>query len=204
VRHLGRAAVQAAAEDEPVEAAARAHLAACRACRDEVDALRDVLVALRGDVAPEPSPLFWTHFSARVHGAVREEAARRPARRPVPWPPLRWWAPAGTLAAAVAAVLLLLRPPGPVSRPGAPAVAPEATVAGPTNEPSAQLDAAAGEASEDAWALVVAIAGTESWEADEASVARAGAAEEAVLGLSDTEQAELAKLLRRELGDPTI
>lgn len=204
MRHLARAELLAAAEGGPVGAAARTHLAACGACRDDVDALRAVAAALRSDTVPEPSPLFWTHFAGRVHDAVRADAARYPRRRVAPWPPLRWWASAGTLAAAVAGVLLLLLPPGAGRGPAVPAGSPGQVVAGQTNGPGEPGVAEAGEPGEDAWALVAAIAVAEPWQIEEETVVRAGAAEEVVAGLSDSEQAELAMLLRRELGDPTI
>jgi hypothetical protein len=59
------------------------HVEACRACATAVAELRAALgdARLAADV-PEPSPLFWDHFSARVKDATSGE--------PVPHP--RWWA----------------------------------------------------------------------------------------------------------------
>jgi hypothetical protein len=50
------------------------HLVECGTCQADVDALRAVMVDVEtaGDV-PEPSPLFWDHFHARVRSAVEQE-----------------------------------------------------------------------------------------------------------------------------------
>ena len=54
--------------DGTLPPARRTHLAECDRCGDEYAALQ----ALRGEageagVVPEPSPLFWRHFSDRIH-----------------------------------------------------------------------------------------------------------------------------------------
>ena len=54
----------------------------CDACRASVDDCATTLALARTDGAPEPSPLFWDHLSARVGAAVRDEADSR-ARRAV-------------------------------------------------------------------------------------------------------------------------
>jgi len=50
------------------------HLETCAACRMKADEIRAVLRAASDVDMPEPSPLFWDHFSARVSDAVRREA----------------------------------------------------------------------------------------------------------------------------------
>jgi hypothetical protein len=50
------------------------HLAACPQCRAQLDELRAAMSALADLDVPEPSPLFWDHFSQRVHDAVAAEA----------------------------------------------------------------------------------------------------------------------------------
>lgn len=81
---------------------AGAHLDACPACRAELAALRQLVDGARaaGDV-PEPSPLFWNAFSARVREAVDSE--------PVP---SRWWAaywrPVAAMASVLATVVIVL------------------------------------------------------------------------------------------------
>src|SRR5687767_10648072 len=83
----------------------RRHAAACDACRVQAAALGDALAQTASDGMPEPSPLFWDHFSARVSEAVRGEL---PAPAPPPWmqrfsSPLVAWA-----AAAAMAVLIMM------------------------------------------------------------------------------------------------
>ena len=51
--------------------AARAHLDICPRCASRVESLRDaVREAQAAEDLPEPSPLFWEHFSANVRAAV--------------------------------------------------------------------------------------------------------------------------------------
>src|SRR5580765_631780 len=46
------------------------HLRACTACQRQLTELR-LATSMAAEVdVPEPSPLFWDHFSARVHDAV--------------------------------------------------------------------------------------------------------------------------------------
>jgi len=79
------------------------HLSACRACREELASLR----ALAGEVealeASEPSPLFWEHFSRRVHAATSTE--------PLPSSSGWWktvWNPMITIALAAATMAIVL------------------------------------------------------------------------------------------------
>jgi hypothetical protein len=52
-----------------------AHLTECESCHTEADAVRAVITEVGVDAeVPEPSPLFWDHFQARVHAAVQAEA----------------------------------------------------------------------------------------------------------------------------------
>ena len=70
-----------------------AHLETCAACRAQAE---EVAAALREASAvemPEPSPLFWDHFSARVHEQVAHETPDRAG----------WWT-----AAAVRSLMPLL------------------------------------------------------------------------------------------------
>jgi hypothetical protein len=77
------------------------------------------------DVAvPEPSPLFWDHFSARVREAVAAEGL---PRRPLwSWPRLAMPVAAAAMAGVILAVALST---GPETRPDVPAVAPTASTA---------------------------------------------------------------------------
>ncbi len=66
-------------------AARQRHLEGCAACAGEAAALRTVWGDVReaGGI-PDPSPLFWDHFQARVHSAIAEDAARTAVGSP-------WW-----------------------------------------------------------------------------------------------------------------
>jgi hypothetical protein len=51
------------------------HLQSCETCRNRLAELRATLSVAASVDVPEPSPLFWDHFSARVHDAVEAERA---------------------------------------------------------------------------------------------------------------------------------
>jgi len=89
------------------------HLSACAACRDELASLRDVWEAVATAPVPEPSPLFWDHFSARV----REATAAVPVTSESWWSMRRFvWALAPALL-IVAAGLVWLGPRAPEMAP---------------------------------------------------------------------------------------
>lgn len=106
---------------------ADAHLAVCPACRAELAELRGLVDEARaaGEV-PEPSPLFWDAFSARVREAVDHE--------PVP---SRWWAaywrPAAAMASVLGTVAIVLS--SQPARTPLPVAAPETSVAAAYGEP---------------------------------------------------------------------
>jgi len=74
----------------------QAHLDSCASCQTELEGLRATMAGVRqvGDV-PEPSPLFWTHFEARVQAAVQDEMSQ-PAR-------VSWWSMVTSMRGAMAA-----------------------------------------------------------------------------------------------------
>src|SRR5438132_12929430 len=49
------------------------HLASCATCRAQLNEMRAMMSAVADVDVPEPSPLFWNHFSQRVHEAVAAE-----------------------------------------------------------------------------------------------------------------------------------
>ena len=118
---------------------ARTHVEACAACRDQVATLTASLALTRADRVPEPSPLFWDHFSTRVSDAVREEPEVRPRwgiptgeRWGIPagvrWglrTGVRWWLIPGVAAAALAFIVTIV----PLRQSGGLSVSP--VVAGP-------------------------------------------------------------------------
>lgn len=172
-----------------------AHLDACAVCRERADALGRELERLQrtSSGAPEPSPLFWTHFSQRVHDAVRElpQARDRAAFfRPAYW------------IAAAAVVLAAFVIAWNVGRSATPADTRLATVptesVAPLSDPSIiNLD------EDEEWALVRMMADDVQWEdAEDAGLTVGpGSAERIALELSSAERQELARLLIRLLNN---
>ena len=186
--------------DGRLEAAAAAHAHACEDCRARLTEMREMLGVLAAVDVPEPSPLFWDHFPTRVNRAIDAPAA-----------PQRWFTPARVVwgsAAAVLAVVLLLVPgaavlnrvaPWPVlngveSQPVLNGVEPWPVLNGVEPWPD-DLDA------DDAWALMRIVAEEIDYEdARQIGVApRAGSIERAAMELSESERAELARLIEQEL-----
>lgn len=184
--HLGREALIVLAEDMTAD---NPHLHTCARCRDEVAALRVVLarVAAADDV-PEPSPLFWEHFTARVNAAID---AGQPVATPW-WRRWQGWAYATAACAAMVVAVLAVRPevPAPVS-----GVGPTLTVAA-TETGADSLPLAADEQWE--WVVGAAVTEAESDAAFDASLVPA-AADIAVQDLDGDERSALASLLRAEL-----
>ena len=159
------------------------HLAACEVCRQQLDDLRDVMTTLDADV-PEPSPLFWEHFSARVHEAVAAEAAPARSRYRVG----RWsWGLAAAMSAAVVVIAVSLTVQTPPARTGAPS--PVAEV------PSGDVGSAA--ADDPSFSLLGDLAVGLDWDAAaEAGISmEVGTADTAVHDLNDGERTELQRLL---------
>jgi hypothetical protein len=167
-------------------APAHPHLVVCGRCRAEVTSARAALHDARGVTVPEPSPLFWDHFSARVS----ERVAASP--QPVPgWSaPWRVLVPLAVGVAALVMAVVLDRGPEPHDspRPAADPVAGSRTPTGP----------AAGDGQ---WGVLSQVAGDFDVETlrDSLGASGAGVAEDAVWQLNERERAELAALLQSEL-----
>jgi hypothetical protein len=80
------------------------HLRTCERCRQQLLDLRQMMSAAEYAPVPEPSPLFWEHFSDRVRDAVAAEAAA--ARRS--WQGLAFARRVLVAASAVALIVLLI------------------------------------------------------------------------------------------------
>jgi hypothetical protein len=185
--------------DRVLPAARLLHLEECQSCRDEADTLARTLAAADDQSIPEPSPLFWEHFSARVRAAIEEEP--RPARpwRLAPMLPAARWAAAGTIAVLILGVLIWRSgaPAGDRPTPSAQhaTIEPASTPAGADEDPFGDIDG------DEAWALVRSVA--DELDVDEIKAAgigtRPGAVERVANGLSDIERLELAELIEHEI-----
>ena len=163
----------------------RAHLADCDECRRLLADLQGVLSEAQQVSVPEPSPVFWSHFSRRVSAAIENEAT--PANAWRAW--LRWQVllPLGAVATIVLASLISM-PKN--TETGKALVAPVARVA------PVALDGAPS----DSWNTVADLVGELDVEtASAAGVIEPGLAERAVLELTAEEQQELTRLLKEEL-----
>lgn len=159
------------------------HLAGCEHCQRELAELSNVLNdAKQVSVVPEPSPLFWQHFSERVRTAIDRDDDPGSA-----WPSWLRWQVLLPLGAAAMIILALM-------------------ISVPKQDPSdtfALQEPQALEAPEapDNWVMLADLVGEISLDtANEAGVFVApGLADRAVLELTADEQQELTRLLKAEL-----
>jgi hypothetical protein len=168
------------------------HLERCEECRAEAEALGAMRAAALEDPAPEPSPLFWDHFSARVSERVRSESAPIAATGWFP-PSFATWAAAGAVAVLlVTTAVLRTTLQAPAASNPVPATP---TVASQVAEPIDDLE------TDEAWAVVREAAADLNWEdADKAGItAHPGDVEDVALQLTAAERVELARLLDADL-----
>jgi hypothetical protein len=175
----------------------QAHLKTCQACREKADELTATLAAVEDRVVPEPSPLFWDHFSARVRAAIDVEPAPGSAwHQLIATRSIRWTAIA--TAATLVIAIALWRSGLPSRIPpaaDAPATASSTVREAPVDQPFGEIEA------DEAWALVRSMA--DELDADEIDAAgigaRPGLVERVASGLSDVERTELAELIQSEI-----
>ena len=171
------------------------HLASCEQCRRQVRDLRAMMSVAADVEAPEPSPLYWDHLSARVREAVATEAAaRRPWLDEAAWRRVLMPAWAAVVASIIIVVALSSRlmapPPSPV--PSVAAIVEDTEVVDLWNEPAADDD--------ESLTLVASLsAGLDLEAAGEAGLAARGSAEHAVTHMDDDDLRELRRLLTQEL-----
>jgi hypothetical protein len=207
MRHLSRAEFIELIEQSPALSADRVHHAAtCAQCRAERDALQPVLARCAEDDVPEPSPLFWDHFSTRVADAVRQETSPADASAGRGWvrSPVTSWAIAGTMALLlIVTVVWRTTLYAPVHERGVSVASgadgqmlPPATPIEGVPVPS-DLDAD----SDAAWAVVRAAADDLRWDEVHAAGLTAGpdAAEGLALEMTVEERAELVVVVSEEL-----
>jgi hypothetical protein len=158
----------------------QSHLATCEECRRQLDELAGVLQEAKQVGVPEPSPLFWNHFSQRVRVAIDQEPA--PGGHWPSW--LRWQVllPLGAAAMLILGLMMTM----PIEQL-------------PTGE-SIAYDAAPSEPVGESWGAIEDLVGHLDIEtASAAGVIEPGVAELAVLELTAEEQQELTRLLQAEL-----
>lgn len=164
-----------------LDAPRRSHLDTCGECRRAMADVSGVLREARQVEVPEPSPLYWRHFSAHVRAAIDADAPASAAwGRWLRWPVL---APLGALALLVLAFNL--------------------SVLEPTVAPETLSEGAGGDVAfvADGWGLVADMVGAIDWATarETGLIIEPGAADRAALELSPDEQRELTRLLRVEL-----
>ena len=190
--HLDEAQIVEAADGQG-DHDAITHLAGCRTCGDRVSELRSILQSVASVDVPEPSPLFWDHFPARVGRAI--EAAPERGRGGGWLSASRWiWGSAAT--AAVVMVLLLL----PLRRD---TVVPAGKIEPPNVIVSSDSDAGVVESLEgdEAWDMVRSVAEETDYDdvQDGGLSPRPGSLERAAMELNNDERAELARLIEQEM-----
>ena len=165
------------------------HLAKCDTCRHQLNELRDVMATLQVDV-PEPSPLFWDHFSARVSEAVASDAKS-----------VRSWFGIGRWSWGVAVVMTAVVLAIAVSRvPKTPADTTRGSATAVAEAPAADIGSTL-TAEDPSFVLLRDLAGSLDWDAAaEVGIGMdVGSADTAVAELSDGERTELQRLLRQAI-----
>jgi len=175
------------------------HLTSCDRCRNQLADLRAARAMASEIGVPEPSPLFWDHFSARVRDAVANE----PAPRDGWWPRLWSWpgvlAPVSAAAAIVLVAALVFRASTSVSEPARPG---PAVAANSGLSPTSTLELLGDSITTDdaSLALVADLTDGIEWDAAaDAGLAPDGSAEHAVTHMSAGELQQLASLLQAEM-----
>ena len=171
------------------------HLAACAQCRAQLADLRAVVASVADVELPEPSPLFWDHFSRRVHDAVAAETIDGPrslASRLLGSRVLQ-----ASLVAFASLMLVVMA----TTRTRAPGVrAPRANATEPQAAAMRDRFVDSPIESDASLSLVATLAANADADlAGDGGLARIGSADHAVAHMSDDELRELHRLLQEEL-----
>lgn len=160
------------------------HAETCDACRREVDAARAFLASLASVDVPEPSPLFWEHFSARVRAATAADRTAATAHQAGSW---RAWFALATTAASVVLAVWVVRQPGMTG------------VLTPSAGSDVSTDAAVAGNGADPWQSVMTL--TSDWSFDDLDgLAAIGDAPVLIDELTASERAVFVQLLQQEMG----
>lgn len=182
------------AADGTLAAARLSHIDACDPCRAQLVTLRGLIsdVDLAAAV-PEPSPLFWEHFSQRVRTATAAESPVATRAWWLGWRPLSLGA---LLAVAVMVIALQVRE---TPRPTSLGQSVRIDVAAPVTPPAAAEIALS---SDDSWDLMVMMASDLSTDdLHHLAAPMTGVADTMATDLTVAEQKELVRLIRREMGN---
>ena len=184
-------------------AARAAHLDACAECRGRAEGVASALREVSAVEIPEPSPLFWDHFSARIRDHVAHETPARGG----------WWVSAGVrslmplvaaLAVIIAVVSVTMLPRGPRRIPAVGELA-SSHISDTSAAADVDVQSPVDAQNADAWALLTAAAsdmGVE--EAHEAGMGtHVGAVDHEVTHLNQAELKELDRLLQSEMKRPS-
>lgn len=175
-----------------------AHADGCDGCRAQAALVRDAMRAAAAPEIPEPSPLFWERFSARVREGVAAEAPH------TAWSCLGGRAPM-RLAAAIAVVVAVASTAWLVrdaqrSRVAAPSNQEQAA-ATPIAGRQGDLDAGIHPDNAEVWAVLTAAASDMAIEEARAAGIKPhpAAIDRAVQDMTTAELHELGRLLQSEL-----
>ena len=188
VKHLTAAELVDVLEGH-ADARLAAHVRECNVCSGELAAASVALNDAAQVDLPEPSPLFWDHFSARVSEAIAHEPQARASWMPAfAFTRFAFAAASLTLVVAAAAGMLLVQSARPSSEPHADAAA-------------IALQHPLDLADDTEWAIVAEVADGMEWDdvAEVGAQPRMDAVESVAATLSDEERAELARLIRHEI-----
>jgi len=162
----------------------RPHLDSCERCQRELSDMQGLLTSVSSAPdPPEPSPLFWEHFSRRVQAAVSATSASRPRWWQVSWRPML------AIGSVVAAVVLTIVVRDNV---GSSKVSPASSVTTAGESPLA--------ADEELMNFVADVTSSMPYEEiQQAAAPTADATDAMVAQLTPKERAELVRLLKAQM-----
>jgi hypothetical protein len=185
------------------------HLAACAQCRAQLADLRAMLPAVADVGVPEPSPLFWDHFSQRVHDAVAADAAQARGWRAPGWRAVArrvaWRRASFEPIAALALLLVAVFVGGRALWTSTHQTDPQVAVAQPAGGGThAELFSDSPVENDPPLALVATLAANLDADTPDAIVsdsglARIGSADHAVAHMNGAELRELRRILQEEM-----
>jgi hypothetical protein len=206
--HLSPAEFVDLAEDT-LSSSRLAHAETCEACRAQAVTVRAALSQAAAVDTPEPSPLFWEHFQARV----REGVAQAPPPSIWEWLSVRAFTPLPAAAAVILAAGIAMFGGGRLMHDARGRVAETTAVrtsgANPAVAPAVVVDSAPSSTVDQdeaaVWAVLTAAAADLGLdEAHDAGMHTPPATiDRAVQSMTPDELNELGRLLQRELKRPT-